>query len=176
MYAEYPFSFDLKKFCAEELVLRVIKCRGDTEENMRLRISMMTAGLFAAAALVGPAAADGLPGYQGEGPIYRAEPHVSAGQVYERETHTYERGYRRVEPPRVVAAPPAVVVAPLPVAPPVVVERRVVISPPVVVSRPVVVAPSIVAPPPAYAEECAAVSGVRPSPWGPRPYFRTHCF
>jgi len=40
---------------------------------MRMCLTMLTAGLLAAAAIPGPATADGLPGYQDEGPVYRAE-------------------------------------------------------------------------------------------------------
>jgi hypothetical protein len=171
-------AFAAKNFFAELSSSALNGCRGDTErKTMRICLTILTAGLLAAAAIPGRATADGLPGYQDEGPVYRGETYRPPARVYERETHTYEREYRRAEPPRVVVAPaPTVVVTPPPVAAPIIVERRVVVSPPVVVTRPVVVAPRIVAAPPAYAEECATVSGVRPGPWGPRAFTRTRCF
>ena len=73
--------------------------------------------------------------YLGEGPHGYSE-----GPAYQREVHTYERGYREWAPP-VVVAPPVPVVTEVVPAPVIVRRPVVVVRPRVVVARPVYAAP-----------------------------------
>jgi hypothetical protein len=80
-------------------------------------------------------------------PVFAADfpiPRYSEGSTYQREVHTYEREYRE-SAPRVVVAPPALVVTEVVPAPVVVRRSIVVVRPPPVIDHPVYAAPRIYA-------------------------------
>jgi len=145
------------------------------------RIAFGVIALGVAQLFVTSALADGMPGYNGES--YRPEsPHRYnfesngpryGGEVYTRESHTYER----VEPRRVapVISGPRVVEEP-DVYPPIVerrrvVERPIVIERPIVVERPVIIRRSVVVEPRVYAYGPGIPVG-RMGPWRHRGHFR----